>query len=100
MTDEDAEKFNMTPRFIDQIAYRTQKDPRDELVNILGYYNDFNDSQSQETYNRFYNMLTSVMNTSGQSNWLFVRNLYLSVQGGAQVVEEMEVLIKQYIWSE
>ena len=98
MTDEDGKKFIMTPRFIDQIAYRTQKDQVDELMNILGYYDDFNDSESQETYNSFYNMLTFVMNTSGQNDWLSVRNLYLSVQDGAQIVEEMEVIIKQYVW--
>ena len=98
MTDEDREKFIMTPRFVDQIAYRTQKDQVDELVNILGHHDYFNDNKSQETYSRLYNMLTSVMNESGQSNWLFVRKLYLRLQEGSQIVEEMEVMIKQYIW--
>lgn len=98
MTDDDREKFIMTPRFIDQIAYRTQKDQVDELVNILGCRVYFNNSKSQETYSRLYNMLTSVMNESGQRNWLFVTKLYLSLQDGSQIVEEMEVMIKQYIW--
>lgn len=98
MTDDDREKFIMTPRFIDQIAYRTQKDQVDELVNILGCRVYFNSSKSQETYSRLYNMLTSVMNESGQRNWLFVTKLYLSLQDGSQIVEKMEVMIKQYIW--
>ena len=98
MTDEDGKKFIMTPMLIDQIAYRTEKYQMDELVNILGYYNDFNGNESQETYSRFYDMLTSVMNAPGQSNWFFVRNLYMSVQDGAQIVEEMEIMIKQHIW--
>ena len=98
MTDDDREKFIMTPRFIDQIAYRTQKDQVDELVNILGCCVYFNNSKSQETYSRLYNMLTSVMNESGQRNWLFVTKLYLSLQDGSQIVEKMEVMIKQYIW--
>ena len=98
MTDEDREKFIMTPRFIDQVAYRTQKDQVDELVNISGCHDDFDDNESQETYSRLYNTLTSVMNKTGQNNWLFVRKLYLNLQEGSQIVEEMEVMIKQYIW--
>ena len=52
MTDEDAEKFIMIPRFIDQIAYRTKKYQADELVNILEPYQVINEEviQSEETY--------------------------------------------------
>ena len=100
MTDEDAEKFIMIPRFIDQIAYRTEKYQADELVNILGYYQDINEEviKSEETYDRSYNMLMSVMNHFGRSDWLFVKNLYVGIQGGSQIIEEMEVIIKQYNW--
>ena len=100
MTDEDAEKFIMIPRFIDQIAYRTEKYQADELVNILGYYQDINEEviKSGETYDILYNMLMSVMNQFGRSDWLFVKNLYGGIQGGSQIIEEMEVIIKQYNW--
>ena len=61
-------KFIITPRFIDQIAYHTQKDQVNELANIFGCHNYFNDNESQETYSRLYNMLTSVMNKTVQNN--------------------------------
>ena len=100
MTDEDAEKFIMTPRFIDQIVYRTLKHQVDELVNILRYYDDhisLHSQKSEETYNRLYKMLTSVMNYLDRQDWLFVKNLYVSVQGGSEIIEQMEVIIKEYI---
>ena len=100
MTDEDAEKFIMIPRFIDQIAYRTKKYQADELVNILEPYQVINEEviQSDETYDRLYNILMSAMNSFDRSDWLFVKNLYVGIQGGSQIIEEMEVLIKQNNW--
>lgn len=40
-------------------------------------------------------MLTKLIEKSGRKDWLFMKDCYIKLQGGARIIEEVEALISQ-----
>lgn len=40
-------------------------------------------------------MLTKLIEKSGRNDWLFMKDCYIKLQGGARIIEEVEALISQ-----
>ena len=102
ISDEDAKNFVMTPRFKDQIAWRTQKDQLKDLAKCLKEENreptmDKIENDYKKTYNKCYALLTILMEEAGRNDWLYVKNCYQKVSNSAEIIKDMEVIINQHI---
>ena len=102
VSDEDAKNFVMTPRFKDQIAWRTRKEQLKDLAKCLKEENreptmDKIENDNKKTYNKCYALLTILMEEAGRNDWLYVKNCYQKVPDSAEMIKDMEVIINQHI---
>ena len=100
--DEVAEKFIITPRFKDQIVFRTDENQWEVLGENLKDENKKNTierikKEYEKVYDKSYAMLTILMEQYGRNDWLFIKSCYENVPGSSQIVREMEVIINQHI---
>lgn len=101
MSDDDARKFIVTPRFKDQIAKLTNEDQWKELGLCLSFMirqitiTRINNYQT-ETYDKCYAILTKLMEKSGHNDWLFIKDCYKNVKDSSLIIREIEVMINQY----
>ena len=100
--DEVAEKFIITPRFKDQIVFRTDENQWEVLAENLKDENKKGTIERikkdyEKVYDKSYAMLTILMEQHGRNDWLFIKTCYKNVPGSSQIVREMEVIINQHI---
>ena len=100
--DEVAETVVLTPRFKDQIVFRTGEDQLKALAENLKDENKKSiieriEKDYEKLYEKTYTMLTILLEQHGRNDWLFIKTCYENVPEGLQVVREMEVIINQHI---
>ena len=49
----------------------------------------------EERYDKCYAMLRRLIEKSGRKDWLFIKNCFKKLQGGARIIEDVEAIISQ-----
>lgn len=52
-------------------------------------------NQHEETCEKCYAMLRKLIEKSGRKDWLFIKDCYKKLQGGARIIEDVEAIISQ-----
>lgn len=99
--DEVAETIVLTPRFKDQIVFRTGEDQLKALAENLKAETkkciiERIEKDYEKLYEKSYTMLTILSEQHGRNDWLFIKRFYENVPEGSQIVREMEVIINEH----
>lgn len=101
--DEDAMKIIITPKLKDQIVFQTIRKKR--WVDLAKFLKEERRTSTikqirhlhKKGYERCYEMLTALMQEFGWNDWLFVKKCYEYLEGGVEIIQALEPIIKKHI---